>query len=73
MKFGSTIASVLLFFPLMAAAACQPMCCDAIVASLSPPGHLGINCHAGGLYCDYEGQVAACCARLTSALNAIGC
>ncbi|KAF8963404.1 hypothetical protein BDZ97DRAFT_1820688 [Flammula alnicola] len=44
MKFGfvSSIAAVFLCIPLMAVAQqCRPMCCDAVVASISPPGKIG--------------------------------
>lgn len=53
------------FLALSVNAACQPMCCDAVVQSISPPGKIAIRCTQGGLDCGFSGQVYACCERLS--------
>ncbi|KDR71303.1 hypothetical protein GALMADRAFT_102704 [Galerina marginata CBS 339.88] len=67
MKFAltSSTVAVVLSIPLMAVAQqCRPMCCDAVVQSVLPPGKVGINCQVGGIDCPFSGQVRACCATV---------
>jgi hypothetical protein len=56
---------------------CRPMCCDAIVSSISPPGKIGLNCVLGGIDCSFSGQVDSCCIRFSpigaNSGTAIGC
>ncbi|EXU95005.1 hypothetical protein X797_011912 [Metarhizium robertsii] len=44
---------------------CRPMCCDALINSVSPGGEIGINCSPGGLDCGFSGQIDACCVRIS--------
>jgi len=73
MKFASAITALLLALPLVAAAGCKPMCCDAVVASITPSGKFGIACTLGGIDCGFSLQIDACCTALTFGNNAIGC
>ncbi|OAQ24231.1 hypothetical protein K457DRAFT_82285 [Linnemannia elongata AG-77] len=58
-------------------AACRPMCCDAVVSSITPAGKVGLGCSPGGIDCGFSGQIQACCVRIspvgTQTGTGIGC
>ncbi|KAK3837592.1 MAG: hypothetical protein JOS17DRAFT_368021 [Linnemannia elongata] len=62
--FLSALAA-LSFLAMEIQADCRPMCCDAVVPSISPSRKVGLNCSKGGLDCGFSGQIQACCGRIS--------